>query len=496
MSHAVETPTAGKGIMHTVIVGGDAGLVYTPSEVFASIGDTIHFVFMKNNHTVTQSTFEKPCNKKSADAHDSGFLANANNTVVPAPTFEYTVISMDPTWWYCKQRTGTHCGKGMVFAINPTIEKTLNTFRDVAIQLNGTVTATTVPVAATTAPATAAAPTASTTHTGAIVIGTPMPKVGGSCQCHCLCAPGSFNSGGMNYGAAINPPTLPSASAVPTLITSTKTGWVSAIAPTPVLETPVSAPTEVTPTPAITWSVSEAGTAYTEVMSVEVPSVTFVGTLTEGATWAGSTSTAVSAESALDAALLTKVESTAILPIETLILDTIPYATFESSTTAPTGTEPAATTAAASTETPALDSASSSSSSSMAEPTASAEIPVLDTTPSPTAISTVATSAESLVVETASPTTAESVTAEYTTSAETSATPTTESSTSTPIFASSVILTAPVATANDSAEATSIPAEAAEPINDVAAEITGVAKFVNFNTIDLSGLKSAWTGGI
>lgn len=477
--------------MHTVIVGGDAGLVYTPSEVVASVGDTVHFVFMKNNHTVTQSTFEKPCNKKSADAPDSGFLVNANNTVVPAPTFEYTVISMDPTWWYCKQRTGTHCGKGMVFAINPTIEKTLNTFRDVAIQLNGTVTATTAPVAATTVPATVATPTAPATHTGGIVIGTPMPNAGGSCQCHCLCAAGSFNLGGVNYGAAGNPPKLPSAPAMPTLITSTKTGWVSAIAPTPVLEAPVSAPTETAPTPATTWSASEPGATYTsEVVPVEIPSVTFVGTLTEGSTWAESTSTVVSAESALDAALSTTAESTAIPLTETPILETTPYATTESSTTAPAETEPTAT---AETGTLALNSTSST----MVESTtsASAKIPVLDTTPSPTARSTATTSAESLVLETTSSTTAESVTAEYT-NTDVEATPIKESSTSTPTFASSVILTAPAATTNDSTEATSIPAEAAEPINDVAAEITGTAKFVNFNTIDLNELKSAWTGGI
>lgn len=68
--NAAATPMAGGGIMHTVIVGGDAGLVYTPSEIVAAVGDVVHFVFMKNNHTVTQSTFDKPCNKKSADAPD------------------------------------------------------------------------------------------------------------------------------------------------------------------------------------------------------------------------------------------------------------------------------------------------------------------------------------------------------------------------------------------------------------------------------------------
>lgn len=45
--------------------------------------------------------------------------------------------------WYCKQRTGTHCGKGMVFAINPTAEKSFNSFKELAIKINGTVAITT-----------------------------------------------------------------------------------------------------------------------------------------------------------------------------------------------------------------------------------------------------------------------------------------------------------------------------------------------------------------
>jgi plastocyanin len=46
-----------------VVVGGDAGLVYTPEFIMASIGDTVEFTFMKSNHSVTQSAFAKPCVK-------------------------------------------------------------------------------------------------------------------------------------------------------------------------------------------------------------------------------------------------------------------------------------------------------------------------------------------------------------------------------------------------------------------------------------------------
>jgi hypothetical protein len=132
----VQPPPEGK-MVHTVTVGGDAGLVYSPPHIQAEIGDTVHFIFLKQNHSVTQSTFAKPCNKLDI-GEDSGLQANPNNTVVPAPTWEYVVKEKEPTWWYCKQRTGTHCGKGMVFAINPTAEKTFDKFREVAIQINGT----------------------------------------------------------------------------------------------------------------------------------------------------------------------------------------------------------------------------------------------------------------------------------------------------------------------------------------------------------------------
>ena len=43
------------------MVGGSAGLVYTPESVNAAVGDMINFTFMSKNHTVTQSAFDKPC---------------------------------------------------------------------------------------------------------------------------------------------------------------------------------------------------------------------------------------------------------------------------------------------------------------------------------------------------------------------------------------------------------------------------------------------------
>ena len=89
-------PSPNTPMTHTVLVGGDAGLVFTPPQLMANIGDIIHFEFHKQNHSVTQSSFDKPCNKLAAGM-DSGLMPNPNNTVVPAPVWEYTVTDMKPT---------------------------------------------------------------------------------------------------------------------------------------------------------------------------------------------------------------------------------------------------------------------------------------------------------------------------------------------------------------------------------------------------------------
>lgn len=196
--------SSGGPTTHTVTVGGAAGLVYAPSQIVAAVNDVVQFVFMSQNHTVTESTFALPCNKKAPDAPDSGFLANPNNTIVPAPTWEYTVTGTEPTWWYCKQRTGTHCGKGMVFAINPTVEKSFDTFKAAAIMLNGTATTTSSAAAETTAVGTVtliASPTsqptdAVATATGAAPIQTGWNQGGANtCQCACLCGVAAFPQG-------------------------------------------------------------------------------------------------------------------------------------------------------------------------------------------------------------------------------------------------------------------------------------------------------------
>jgi hypothetical protein len=51
--------------------------------------------------------------------------ADSNSTTIP--TFTVTVNGTGPEWFYCSQ--AMHCQSGMVFAINPTAEKTLDGYK-------------------------------------------------------------------------------------------------------------------------------------------------------------------------------------------------------------------------------------------------------------------------------------------------------------------------------------------------------------------------------
>ncbi|KAL8873520.1 MAG: hypothetical protein Q9174_001026 [Haloplaca sp. 1 TL-2023] len=143
----VAEPAMAPAATHSVMVGGDAGLVFTPNTLNAAAGDMVEFTFMAANHTLTQSTFPSPC-KKMDGGVDSGFMPNANNTVSPPPTYMFQVMDTKPTWWYCKQKKPTsHCGKGMTFSINPTPEKSQEMFMQKAIEQNGTADAGAAPPA-------------------------------------------------------------------------------------------------------------------------------------------------------------------------------------------------------------------------------------------------------------------------------------------------------------------------------------------------------------
>ncbi|TFK40878.1 Cupredoxin [Crucibulum laeve] len=112
----------------TVIVAENGGLTYTPPSVTAKVGDTIAFQFQAGNHTVTQSTFANPCTPMTTPAVgiDSGFLPVAAGAT-QFPEWSFTIDNASaPLWFFCNRPP--HCSRGMVFALNPTPERTYDAF--------------------------------------------------------------------------------------------------------------------------------------------------------------------------------------------------------------------------------------------------------------------------------------------------------------------------------------------------------------------------------
>jgi len=198
--------SSGSAVTQTVIVGGVAGLVYTPSSITANVGDMVEFQFMMKNHTVTQSTFDEPC-VKMANGVDSGFMPNPNNTM-PPPIFMHKVMDTSPQWFYCRQKEGVHCGKGMVFSINANQNKTFNQYKQNALNINGTQASfTSVNIQAASPPPSVAstvtinANQASSTGSaqnnnqqGSVIQGNGQ-MVNGQFQCTCLCGTNQLSAG-------------------------------------------------------------------------------------------------------------------------------------------------------------------------------------------------------------------------------------------------------------------------------------------------------------
>lgn len=212
---------------HKVTVGGlkpvSTGMApvlgFSPESITAAVGDSVQFVFMQKNHTATQSTFAEPC-KAMEGGKDSGFMPNPEGKA--GVTWNITVENTEaqckqPTinriteflannyeGFYCKQ--STHCGVGMVFAINAatTGDKTMSVFKNNAINKNSTKSANlalapiqNVNPAAAAAPSTVTVAAASGTggavgSTATVVAGQGTDPAGNACGCQCLCGVNSF----------------------------------------------------------------------------------------------------------------------------------------------------------------------------------------------------------------------------------------------------------------------------------------------------------------
>jgi plastocyanin len=113
-------------------VGGAGGaLTFTPEAIAADPGDQVVYHFNPKNHTVTQSSFAGPCTHKDG-GFDSGFRpVGADVAVADRPTYTVTVNDTQPIWVLCNQARDTpnsHCGAGMVHAINCGADGAPNSF--------------------------------------------------------------------------------------------------------------------------------------------------------------------------------------------------------------------------------------------------------------------------------------------------------------------------------------------------------------------------------
>jgi len=107
--------SAHSGADLNVQVGAGGKLAFEPDTLTPKVGEKVSFWFNPSNHTVTQSSFEKPCVPLSDTAINSGFqpVSQGQGTQI----FTITINDTKPIWLYCAQ--GKHCQGGMAMVINP-----------------------------------------------------------------------------------------------------------------------------------------------------------------------------------------------------------------------------------------------------------------------------------------------------------------------------------------------------------------------------------------
>ncbi|KAJ6530270.1 hypothetical protein B0H19DRAFT_1041018 [Mycena capillaripes] len=128
----------------TVQVGGIQGttaggpLQFIPNTITAPNGTVVTFKFsgIPGNHSVTQSSFDSPCQPLEG-GFDSGWIEIlTNSTDGTLPEWSVTITNdQTPIWFYCKQlKPVQHCTSGMVGAINVKPgEKSFSSFQAVAV---------------------------------------------------------------------------------------------------------------------------------------------------------------------------------------------------------------------------------------------------------------------------------------------------------------------------------------------------------------------------
>ncbi|KAM0271621.1 hypothetical protein ACHAQH_009048 [Verticillium albo-atrum] len=119
-----------EAVHHDVTVGKNGELKFEPETLHARHGDTITYQFFAANHSVTQSSFDAPC-QPLKDGFFSAFTPTESKTEASSTIWTITVNDTKPIWVYCGQ--GKHCQNGMVHSINaPESGNTFQAFKDKA----------------------------------------------------------------------------------------------------------------------------------------------------------------------------------------------------------------------------------------------------------------------------------------------------------------------------------------------------------------------------
>jgi plastocyanin len=125
------------GVVHRIFAGSkveNGGLHFEPQNVVAEIGDLIEFHFLPKNHTVVQSSFDKPCEPlEDGSGVFSGFNFKVDNGEADK-VFTFMVKNKEPFWYYCSQPAMEHCKSGMSGVINQNFngDKTLAAYKEKA----------------------------------------------------------------------------------------------------------------------------------------------------------------------------------------------------------------------------------------------------------------------------------------------------------------------------------------------------------------------------
>jgi plastocyanin len=109
------------GVTHSV-TAGLGGLRFEPDNIVAEVGDVVEWHFLPANHSVVQSSFDKPCEPL---ADGTGFFSGFNFATQQGQSdnvFQIVVEDRKPIWFYCSQTNGNHCQKGMNGVVNQNFD--------------------------------------------------------------------------------------------------------------------------------------------------------------------------------------------------------------------------------------------------------------------------------------------------------------------------------------------------------------------------------------